>query len=756
MLRRITSGLFSLDAYLVRHVALLILAFALSPFLAQAQAPKDISNDSGDSQAPQIALDSRGNINVVWMDNTPGNYDIFFARSTDRGSTFSTPKNISNTPGYSEIPEIAVDSSGNINVVWWDNTPGYVDIFFSRSTDGGSTFSAPMNISNGMTLNSVSAQLAVDSTGNINVVWETDGNLVNQAIIFTRSTDGGTSFSTPKSISNGVNQSNIPQMAVDSSANINVVWWASVPTGQSDDTYFTRSTDGGSTFSSPVNVSKNNISQALFPEIAVDLNGNINVVWYEQLMGQYQVYFSRSTDGGSTFSTPLNISNDTGDASLPVITVDSSGDIGVVWIDTTPGNFDIFFSRSTDGGSTFSVPKNISNNPGFSGNPQIVVDSNGNINIIWGDETPGNRDIFFSESSDGGSTFSTPENISNDPGNSYLPEIALDSDNNIDVVWYDNTPGNNSIFFDKIAPAVTLSTRSLSFGNQNLGTTSPPQTVTLTNTGTRPLTIFSIAANGDFGQYNNCGTVLAAAGMCTINVTFTPATTGMRGGAVTITDNAADSPQIVSLSGVGTYANIKFSSGTLIFHGQRLGTTSPPHIETLSNPGPGVLVIYGISISGDYAQTNNCVGQIPAMKTCQISITFTPTGYGTRKGAVVITDNARRSPQTVTLFGTGPDFSISASPTSLTVTRGSKGTSTLTLTPENGFNQTIALTCTGAPKNSSCAISPSSVTLDGTNAQTATLTITTTINTPTGKFTLTTKGAFGTLTHTAKVSLMVQ
>lgn len=105
---------------------------------------------------------------------------------------------------------------------------------------------------------------------------------------------------------------------------------------------------------------------------------------------------------------------------------------------------------------------------------------------------------------------------------------------------------------------------------------------------------------------------------------------------------------------------------------------------------------------------------------------------------------------------TVPDFSISASPTLLTVTQGSMGISTLTLTPLNGFNQTIMLKCSGAPKNSTCSISPSSVTLDGINPKMATLTISTTMSTPTGTFTLTAIGNSGTLKHTAKIKLMVQ
>jgi trimeric autotransporter adhesin len=104
-------------------------------------------------------------------------------------------------------------------------------------------------------------------------------------------------------------------------------------------------------------------------------------------------------------------------------------------------------------------------------------------------------------------------------------------------------------------PIVTLSPTSLNFGNQTVGLVSSPQAVTLTNTGNRPLSITSIqitgANSGDFAQNNNCPASLPVTDSCTINVTFSPTTTGTRNAAVSITDNAPGSPQSVPLTGVG-------------------------------------------------------------------------------------------------------------------------------------------------------------------------------------------------------------
>lgn len=120
-------------------------------------------------------------------------------------------------------------------------------------------------------------------------------------------------------------------------------------------------------------------------------------------------------------------------------------------------------------------------------------------------------------------------------------------------------------FINGPAPGAGLSPSSLSFGNQVVNTTTAAQTVTLTNTGTATLNISSIALTGsnasDFAQTNTCPSSLAANGTCTITLTFSSSANGSRSASVTITDNAANSPQSASLSGMGITSTVYFSDG---------------------------------------------------------------------------------------------------------------------------------------------------------------------------------------------------
>jgi len=114
---------------------------------------------------------------------------------------------------------------------------------------------------------------------------------------------------------------------------------------------------------------------------------------------------------------------------------------------------------------------------------------------------------------------------------------------------------NTDAFVLKISiseiPGLALGPGSRKFGDQLVGTTSPPQKVTLYDAASQPLNIISIAASGDFAQTNDCGSTVPAASHCTLNVTFTPTAAGTRSGAITITDNSAGSPHTLRSSARG-------------------------------------------------------------------------------------------------------------------------------------------------------------------------------------------------------------
>jgi hypothetical protein len=217
------------------------------------------------------------------------------------------------------------------------------------------------------------------------------------------------------------------------------------------------------------------------------------------------------------------------------------------------------------------------------------------------------------------------------------------------------TDDSSRLWYLNPAQLVLLSSTSLSFGNQAIGTTSKAQTVTLTNNQALPLKFSSIVASGDFAQTNNCGSSLAAGGSCTISVKFTPSISGSITGAVTVVSNVANSPELIQLSGKGVYP-LTVIPASASFGTVAVGKSSTEKTLTVINH-LAQAVSLNIAASGEFSATgsgtNACGSTLAANAQCTLSATFAPTTNGAITGAVTLGYNGAFSPQLVILSGTG-------------------------------------------------------------------------------------------------------
>jgi Abnormal spindle-like microcephaly-assoc'd, ASPM-SPD-2-Hydin len=205
------------------------------------------------------------------------------------------------------------------------------------------------------------------------------------------------------------------------------------------------------------------------------------------------------------------------------------------------------------------------------------------------------------------------------------------------------------------APIVTLTPVSLTWAGVVVGTTTASKTVTLKNTGAATLNLANVAPSGDFAiSSSTCLSTLAAGKSCLIKVTFTPTQVGARSGAITLTDNASDSPQSVPLSGTGTVQATLTPVTATYATAIKVGATSAAKVFTLTNKQGVDLTGVSISTTGDFSvSSTTCSSSVAAKSSCKISVTFTPTQTGTRTGTLQVSDDTVTSPQTSSLAGTG-------------------------------------------------------------------------------------------------------
>jgi len=269
---------------------------------------------------------------------------------------------------------------------------------------------------------------------------------------------------------------------------------------------------------------------------------------------------------------------------------------------------------------------------------------------------------------------------------------------------------------------ITGATSPLNFGNMTSGQ-SQQQLLTLTNSGTRALTIHRITSQPPFFTTSTCGATLTPTASCTVTLTYEPVyelTSGSSApplrqdtGFLTIESDAATSPDILQLSGTATaitaaqpasssvLASYSLSSSALTFAATQIGNISPAQNITLTNTGTSTLHITSIVTSGDFTASSTCSTLLP-VATCTIAVEFVPGDVATqslRSGALEIRSDASDALEFVTLLGSSTPAPLLLAPTSLnfgSITVGQSGDLSVTATNTSSSPITFgALTATG-------------------------------------------------------------
>jgi hypothetical protein len=208
---------------------------------------------------------------------------------------------------------------------------------------------------------------------------------------------------------------------------------------------------------------------------------------------------------------------------------------------------------------------------------------------------------------------------------------------------------------------------SLTFSAQAVGTSSPAQSVTLTNPFPASMSVTSITTTGQFGNLGgSCavsgGVVLAPGASCTISVAFLPQGTGTLKGTVNVLVAGTPTPYSVPLSGTGTGAPLGVNPTSLNLGTVTVGQTSAPQSVTVSNSTAGSVTYSSVSTNNPAfaISSNTCVGTMPGPSQCSIGVTLTPTAGAAQSGSLTISSNF--TAPTVKLSGSGAAIQFMPSP----------------------------------------------------------------------------------------------
>jgi hypothetical protein len=313
---------------------------------------------AADQNYPTLAVDEQGHVHIAWEDNRNGNYDIYYAHSTGVGETFSVNRRVNDDSGQGNqyLPAIALGPDGSLHLAWQDgrSTSSY-DIYSAYSTNDGDTFSTNVRVNDETLVNyDTRSGIDVDSAGRVHVTWAN-----NQQMYYASSSDRGVSFAPNLLIGEGIT----PALAVAGTDQVYVAWVKHLR----DIPYYipgigliwvpvfgvktTSSSDGGESFGEPQLISdKLALNSSMWPDIAVS-NDTVHVVFYRNSYDDSVIEYDRSADQGNTWDTDRLV--DDGNC-CPTLDADKTDHIYVAWSDNRDGSQNIYYSLSTDDGQSFS------------------------------------------------------------------------------------------------------------------------------------------------------------------------------------------------------------------------------------------------------------------------------------------------------------------------------------------------------------------------------------------------------------------
>ncbi len=374
--------------------------FLLGALVSHSQWEPDVrltndpasSSTTGFSNAHCIAS-SGDTVHVVWRDVRDGNNEIYYKRSLDGGLSWGADTRISNNIGFSSNPSISL-SGKVVLVVWEDNMDGITaqnyQIFYNRSSDGGSSWGTDKRLSNDP---NNAENPSVSSLGPlVLVVWNhRDASGLYTAINCKRSADGGLSWGEDIVLTNDPGAYWQPCVSI-SESEVHVVWLGGLVNNPK--VGYKKSTDGGISWGVNTWLTSDNIYTDC-PSVYAS-GSSVHVLWLDARPDnlKYQIYYKNSNDGGINWGPDTQLTTNFKLAALQCSMAVSGSDIHVVWPDNRDGNVEIYYIGSKDGGTTWRPETRLTNNASVSTFP-FVSSTSKVVHVIWEDYRDGNMEIYY-------------------------------------------------------------------------------------------------------------------------------------------------------------------------------------------------------------------------------------------------------------------------------------------------------------------------------------------------------------------------
>lgn len=396
--------------------------------------PVNISNSSNISWDPIVGADSDGKAYAVWVEGEGAGKKIYF--NTNKNGSWGTSRNI--TGGIPLLegpwPDLFVENNGTVHLVFTGKYNRNYETFYNRYKDG--TWSGPIDISETWYGGSAYPSISGDNSNHFRyVVWQDNEN-IEWEIMFRYKNPNVTYWSNVDVISTNSKRVYTPEITVDGNGKVHVVWQDRKYPNNSV-VYYTHNPDPAhnNKWTYPIAISDKTLLGWCEPQIVSDNTGNVYVVWEDKNTGNNEILFRKKINGN--WEPIENISNTYTNSLSPTIAVDrNSGNIYVAW-EEKAGDWKIFFKFHQNG--RWSQTENVTNNSSASINPSLWVDDAGEIHLVYADNFRGPYEIMYTSTKEIAPQVYPPINV--------FLETKLDNSQTekINILSWEKNPENKNL-----------------------------------------------------------------------------------------------------------------------------------------------------------------------------------------------------------------------------------------------------------------------------------------------------------------------
>ena len=360
------------------------------------------TDSSEASIQPSLAVDSNGYVHLVWSQEDPDSastYNIFYTKLDNSGRTSIAPVQLTDTDDYNTEPTCAADPDGSLHLVWVRHTGGDDDLYYAKVSADGGIVVGPTRITAGSAV-AYTPEMKIDDLGNLHVAWR-DGRTGDWQVWY---------------------------MRLDRSGSVTVA-----------DKQVTIAVGGH-----------------LNPDVGPDGLGGAYIVYEYYGFGNPEIYCSRIAADGAFGFYDTRISNTAASSETPVVATAPDGSASVVFVDSAPGNYELYYARVDISGPLLQVPARATYENDPTVQPSIAFRPNGELIIIFTDGRHSSTGELYSLVIDVVGNILLPvTRLTAYAGTSDSSRVAVDDYGSAHIAWMDTGAGHYDIYYKKGAPGNT-------------------------------------------------------------------------------------------------------------------------------------------------------------------------------------------------------------------------------------------------------------------------------------------------------------